>query len=182
MRDDCMEWPGTRISKGYGSVFSRVTKRPVYMHRVVYEAAFGPIPDGMCVRHKCDNPPCCNPNHLEVGTHADNMRDMAERGRSCKALTGAQEREIRERHAAGESFDSMADDYGVSSVTIGSVCSDIQPGRGAHVKKLTWEQREYAIDKYRRGFPVFVIADELGVTDGAIYYHIRRAASDTSHD
>lgn len=53
----------------------------VYAHRAAYESEYGPIPPGMVVRHKCDNPPCVNPEHLEVGTQADNAKDMSVRGR-----------------------------------------------------------------------------------------------------
>lgn len=54
------------------------------LHRVLYELKFGKIPKGMLIRHKCDNRNCCNIEHLEIGTHQDNMNDMKERGRSVK--------------------------------------------------------------------------------------------------
>ena len=55
---------------------------PVYVHRVVWEAHNAePIPEGMVVRHTCDNPSCCNPEHLVLGTLKDNTADMYERGR-----------------------------------------------------------------------------------------------------
>lgn len=53
-------------------------------HRIAYCIAYGDIPDGNVVRHKCDNAKCINPSHLELGTHEDNMKDRAERGRTCR--------------------------------------------------------------------------------------------------
>jgi hypothetical protein len=55
-----------------------------FLHRVVYEEKNGKIPEGMIIRHKCDNPSCINPDHLEVGTHKDNVTDRVERNRSAK--------------------------------------------------------------------------------------------------
>lgn len=54
------------------------------LHRVIYEMNYGEIPKGMVIRHKCDNPNCCNIDHLEIGTHQDNSNDMVKRGRSVK--------------------------------------------------------------------------------------------------
>lgn len=77
-RDGCWEWQGGK-SKGYGRI--SVNGSPYSTHRIAYAERYGPIPDGMIVRHKCDNPPCCNPDHLELGTQADNIADMVSRGR-----------------------------------------------------------------------------------------------------
>jgi hypothetical protein len=79
--DDCWEWRGNRNNRGYGKLGK------IYAHRVAYELASGPIPSGLEVMHSCDNPPCCNPAHLSVGTHADNMQDMARKGRHPWART-----------------------------------------------------------------------------------------------
>lgn len=78
----CWEWRGDRNELGYGRItLKRKGLFKARVHRVMFERYFGPIPDGMIVRHKCDNPPCSNPDHLELGTMADNTRDMMERGR-----------------------------------------------------------------------------------------------------
>lgn len=78
----CWEWKGKRNDFGYG-IFSaeRLGFEGSRAHRVVYEHFVGAIPDGLLLRHRCDNPPCVNPDHLVPGTPADNMRDMVERGR-----------------------------------------------------------------------------------------------------
>ena len=76
---ECIEWRGTRTRSGYGQ---KVIKGKRYRtHRLAYEWANGPIPKGMLVLHSCDNPACCNPNHLFLGTQSDNMRDCANKGR-----------------------------------------------------------------------------------------------------
>lgn len=77
--DDCWPWRGTCDQNGYGRVVFMTEKFKA--HRVSYEMANGPIPDGLIIRHKCDNPNCVNPNHLEAGTQKDNMQDASKRGR-----------------------------------------------------------------------------------------------------
>lgn len=80
--DDCWEWRGARNEHGYG-VITLVRKNlfNARVHRVMFERHFGPIEERLVVRHKCDNPPCCNPDHLELGTMADNSNDTKVRGR-----------------------------------------------------------------------------------------------------
>lgn len=80
---DCWEWGGGRMESGYG-IFTaeRLGYDRAGAHRAMYESMHGPVAPGLHIRHKCDNPPCVNPDHLEPGTPADNMNDMAERKRS----------------------------------------------------------------------------------------------------
>jgi hypothetical protein len=75
--DACWLWLGSRHPQGHGQV--RVNGTVIYAHRHAYVLAHGHIPAGLIVRHRCDNPPCCNPAHLELGTVADNSRDAVER-------------------------------------------------------------------------------------------------------
>lgn len=77
---ECMIWKGYTNKGGYGvKTFQRKHK---LLHRVAWEWANGPIPDGANVLHRCDKPACVNPEHLFLGTQADNMRDMYQKGRS----------------------------------------------------------------------------------------------------
>jgi hypothetical protein len=80
--DGCWPWLGCLSTAGYG----RAGKRG-YAHRLAYEFAYGPIPAGLEIRHACDNPPCCNPAHLLVGTREDNAHDMVVRGRHYSPWT-----------------------------------------------------------------------------------------------
>ena len=75
----CIVWTGARIPAGYGSLSFR--RKSQLTHRLAYELAHGPIPDGLCVLHRCDNRPCLNPDHLFLGTKGDNARDMTAKGR-----------------------------------------------------------------------------------------------------
>ena len=75
-------WPcvlGGRSSKGY--MYISILGKTVGAHRMAWELTHGPIPPGMCVCHHCDNHPCCNPQHLFIGTHLDNYLDAVAKGR-----------------------------------------------------------------------------------------------------
>jgi hypothetical protein len=85
-RTGCHLWTGYRDPVGYGRIYIEGAKR--IAHRIAWEVAHGPIPEGMIVMHAvCDNPPCCNPEHLKLGTHADNARDRVKKGRGPGART-----------------------------------------------------------------------------------------------
>ncbi len=85
--EHCWEWQGHVSSRGYGRF--RDAKRVTAAHRIAYELAKGPIPDGLVVMHACDNRRCVNPSHLSVGTYADNNRDMMAKGRLSADLSAA---------------------------------------------------------------------------------------------
>lgn len=77
--EECWPWKTGFHTAGYGQCYPDTKTK--YAHRVAFEIAKGEIPEGMSVLHKCDNPPCCNPDHLFLGTRADNMKDMDQKGR-----------------------------------------------------------------------------------------------------
>ena len=82
----CWDWQGSCLLKGYGQIL--LNGRRVLAHRVAWELANNrEVPEGMQVNHHCDNRPCCNPRHLYVGTQADNMRDMVQRGRARNGIS-----------------------------------------------------------------------------------------------
>ena len=72
-------WTGSRDRKGYGKL--KRERHICAAHRLSWEFNFGPIPDGMLILHRCDNPPCVRPDHLLLGTAADNTADMISKGR-----------------------------------------------------------------------------------------------------
>lgn len=78
----CHEFMGHRDKDGYGKI--RLKGKMQAVHRVIYRLKVGDIPDKYCVCHRCDNPSCCNPDHLFLGTHQDNMIDMTLKGRRAK--------------------------------------------------------------------------------------------------
>ena len=81
----CWLWTGSKNSKGYGQIF--LNKKLIKAHRLSYEVFKEPIPDGFHVCHSCDISNCINPDHLWVGTHTDNMRDMSSKGRGNNRFT-----------------------------------------------------------------------------------------------
>jgi hypothetical protein len=117
----CLEFQGWLNNKGYGQIGIR-GRRLMYTHRLAWIAAYGEIPAGMYVCHRCDNPACCNPEHLFLGTAQDNTSDMLGKGRH-RVLIGEQNprtkltasdcADIRAARAAGESNRSIAQRYGM---------------------------------------------------------------------
>jgi hypothetical protein len=134
--DECWEWQGSKREKGYGLLFLR-GNRVDSAHRVSWELHNGrEVPEGMVVRHTCDNPSCVNPAHLQVGTYADNLQDGIERGRvkprrgtpfskehkpPGTKLTEEKVRQIRSRYAQRAKPKTLAAEYGVSKRTIHNI-------------------------------------------------------------
>ncbi len=156
--DGCWVWLGARDKKGYGRFKDPARKSAACAHRISYEHFVGPIPAGLFVCHRCDNPACVRPDHLFVGTHRDNMDDMAAKGRStftrwpelicrpwldcperlCRGadhpsakLTLERVRSIRQRIAAGETQTGLAREFGVTQANISSI-----------VRRKTWAHLE----------------------------------------
>ena len=132
----CWEWSGKRDKDGYGCI--KRQNKDHRAHRVAYTTWVGPIPTGLQLRHRCDNPPCINPDHLEPGTAKQNVADMNQRGRGnprhgethpYAVLTDELVRNIRERVTNGGSIADIARELGVKYATV----------RAAAIKK-TWRR------------------------------------------
>lgn len=142
----CWVWIASRAGRGYGfiSVMQGRRQKWHYAHRLSYEWAYGPIPEGLFVCHHCDNPPCVRPDHLFLGTASDNQRDAQHKGRRpirsprrppkpretwniqrgeahrwATKLTEKSVRDIRAEYAAG--LGSMQDLSRVYGVDIGHI-------------------------------------------------------------
>lgn len=112
--DQCMLWPRAKSAAGYGQL--RRSNKLHYTHRIVAAAYLGMV-DGAVVMHICDVPACCNPDHLMIGTQAQNMADKCAKGRQPSTsnersgkvkLSNSDVAEIRARHAAGDTCRSIA--------------------------------------------------------------------------
>lgn len=133
--DDCWEWQAGLHKQGYGTVrFGTM----MLSHRVAWILSHGNIPNDLDVLHKCDNPPCCNPNHLFLGTHTDNMQDRERKGRHnapCgennkkHKLTENNVRYIRKRYAQGGiTMRELANENGVYMTCVAKV-----------IRRKTWK-------------------------------------------
>jgi hypothetical protein len=129
--NDCWNWIGATASNGYGNV--RINGLYFKAHRVAWTIANFDIPKGYQVMHLCDNPSCCNPNHLVIGTVVNNFCDMLIKNRqqftknkavgarnNNAKLTDRIVREIRSEYPKKNQYE-LADIYGVTQTTIGNI-------------------------------------------------------------
>lgn len=144
--DECWPWTAHVKRHGHGSIWVGYDSAGQivmdYAHRVGWMLAHGESPGDLHVRHRCDNPPCQNPAHWELGTHADNMNDMVTRGRLVNVrgsrhgkskLTEADVREIRARFKSGENQCSIARGFGITNQNVSYI-----------VHRVTWKHVEDA--------------------------------------
>lgn len=125
----CWPWTGCTVPWGHGRI-AETRGKPVQTHRVAWEDTYGAIPEGMQVLHSCDNPPCCNPKHLFLGTNAMNRADSVAKRRHQHGaghwnakLTPAQVRRIR---ASSRPYAELAEKYDVHEQTIYRIRSGVR--------------------------------------------------------
>jgi hypothetical protein len=132
--ETCWQWTAGCFRAGYGAF--QYQRRAWKAHRFAYMLTHGPIPEGLNVCHHCDNPACVRPDHLFLGTFADNSADMVAKGRQGKGdnvptehrrrgvrhhrakVTEDDVREIRRRHGAGETQTALAAIFGLDQTTV----------------------------------------------------------------
>ena len=127
-KNDCWLWKANSLPAGYGTL--SLSGKKILAHRFSWQLAYGKIPDGLCVLHHCDNPPCVNPNHLFIGSPADNVQDMIEKGRDPiqkgelnpkSKLKDEDIPKIKEILSQGFYQKEIASLFGVSSTTINGI-------------------------------------------------------------
>ncbi len=117
--DECWPWIGAEHGNGYGGI--SVLGKSTPAHRVAYALANGEPPGAMFVLHRCDNPRCCNPSHLFLGTHQDNMDDMVRKDRVRSGALLSAEKALAARilyERAGWKPRRIAQYFGITTTTI----------------------------------------------------------------
>ena len=175
--EGCWEWQGARYATGYGIFNHNGCNR--FASRLAWEFANDTkAPKGMVVRHKCDNPPCCRPSHLEIGTHKQNTQDAKARGRLAAGerhgmakLTQANVETIRNAYAFGGI--TATDLAAVHGVTVGHISDVVRgmvwPAAGGPIVGKNWhyERRRLfrelgEIDAPEGKIPVLLVVENVG--------------------
>lgn len=205
---DCWPFVGGSFNKrGWHRIISRNDpqgKHRYLAHRVAYELAHGEIPAGLFVLHRCDNPVCCNPAHLFLGTQSDNAKDMWEKKRgkpgslAGKVLGPSPHRGISreslvwavEQYKTGRTQKDIALELGVTDVALGGafrgvtyrdyadVVAPIQPllGRSTRAKKDASVRRAKAQALKELGMNQYEIASHIGVCQAAVSNYLKGCA------
>lgn len=125
--DECWEWLAKKDRDGYGRITFNGKKDGC--HRIAWMLKNGDIPKGLLACHTCDNPSCCNPSHLWIGTIKDNMQDRTKKGRTCRGensgrscLTEQKVEDIREKYESKRyTQEKLSKEYAVTTTTISDI-------------------------------------------------------------
>lgn len=151
----CWVYKGSSDRSGYG-YFGALGQH--FAHRVSYVVFKGPIPEGLLVLHKCDNPPCCNPDHLWVGTQLENQADMKAKDRQAKGedngnsviteetVLAIRKRFIKKR--GRQTRTDLAKEFGMSRSQVSVIVSSEQWKHVPSVQELTKQALETIVRKY----------------------------------
>lgn len=182
--DECWPWRGAHGPSGHGQIFNGKDGLRLEMaHCVAWASVNGPIPKGLHVCHTCDNPPCCNPAHLFLGTAKDNLRDAIQKGRfkflkprpgeanHRAKLTWPMVDEVRRAYASGENLSDLSRRLGLARSTLRDVVKgrnwrvpDVpQLPRQAPTRKLSTEQVQEMRSLHAQGAKQTLLARQFGV-------------------
>ena len=123
----CWEWTGCRMRGGkWHGAWRNGAGRTETTHRAAWRFEHGEIPAGVCVLHRCDNPACCNPDHLFLGTQSDNSLDMWAKGRARpRSLRGEEHgrakitaEDVHTIRASGDPGVALAHRFGITRATV----------------------------------------------------------------
>ncbi|HNZ67149.1 MAG TPA: HNH endonuclease signature motif containing protein [Planctomycetota bacterium] len=130
--DECWEWTACKNKYNYGQF--QINYKMYLSHRISWILENGDIPENYCICHSCDNPLCCNPNHLFLGTHKDNIADRDKKGRQAirngikngrHILTEKEVLEIRQKYIPYKySQQKLADEYGVCNQLVSCIINN----------------------------------------------------------
>ena len=144
--DVCWEWIGCRMPFGHGQAW--LQGKTTLAHRVAYSLLRGQIPTGLHVRHLCDNPCCCNPAHLALGTDLDSSNDKCRQGRQARGSNNGRskrcERQVLAIYKSNKPYKELAIEYGIQQ----SMVSRIKTGvywnwlTGAATTKFTTSEAD----------------------------------------
>jgi len=126
--EGCWAWKGSRLTYGYGQFTLQRPRRTVLAHRMAYWLEYGPFPTQLFVLHKCDNPACVRPDHLFLGTQADNVADAITKGRinhrgeyNQRAKIGPNEVKKIRKLAGTASQHEIAEQFGISQQNVSAI-------------------------------------------------------------
>lgn len=169
----CIEWTANVNKKGYGRFYDG--QKMVLAHRWSYGFFYGPLDESMLVCHCCDNPRCVNPDHLFLGTHADNVLDKVAKGRQARSkMLSERMRKVASRggnHYSRRCPEKLARGDGHGS----RIHPDsVHRGDGHYLSKLTQENVETARLEYQSGGTSYrKLAVKYGVSHATIYSAIK---------